>query len=151
MSHQVLGKTQFTDQEVLVRALVGMGFTEEQIEIHEQPVPVTNYYGKKDALRAHVLIRRRHAVKSVGQADIGWVREADGTFSMIVDDMMDTLGGGYGAEWQRQLKQQYTVKKSCKHLEGQGLRPEITQNERGHYLVRAKLPQATVGAGLRGG
>ena len=45
MSHYVECKPGFKDQQVLIEALVAIGFDRSQIELHEEAVPLYGYRG----------------------------------------------------------------------------------------------------------
>jgi hypothetical protein len=72
VSHYVECKPGFKDQQALIEALVAVGFSREQIEVHEEAVPLFGYQGDERPQRGHIVIRREH----VGQAanDVGWER-----------------------------------------------------------------------------
>ena len=84
MSHFVECQTEFRDPQALVAALVECGFTESQIEIHQDAVPLYGYKGDVRPQKAHVVIRRQH----VGQAanDIGWELQTDGTYRAWISE-----------------------------------------------------------------
>jgi hypothetical protein len=84
MSHYVECTPGFKDQQALIDALVAVGFAREQIEVHEQAVPLFGYQGDQRPQRAHIVIRREH----VGPAanDVGWERLADGTYRAWISE-----------------------------------------------------------------
>ena len=103
MSHYVECRPQFKDRQALLDALLAVGFTREQIEVHEEAVPLYGYRGDQRPQQAHVVIRREH----VGTAanDVGWERLADGTYRAWVSEYdsrhrFDTV-------MQNRLKQEY--------------------------------------------
>ena len=127
MSHTMKVRTDLNDQELLVAALVAIGFDRKQIEIHEQAQPVHNFYGRVDRQRANVIIRNQHAPGTLHREDLGWVREADGSYSIVLDDMTRDAHA-YGPAWQKRLRREYMAARSCRALERQGLRPSIVRD-----------------------
>lgn len=140
MSHLAKTRSTMNDRDLLIAALVASGFQREQIEVHEKPVQLVNYYGRKDSdFKANVVIRREHAPGSIGKADVGFIQEPDGSYSIVLDNMMDVLGGKYGPAWQRGLKEQYMIGKAQRTLERKGLRGDVIRGPGGQLEVRAKV------------
>lgn len=113
MSEFVKCQTKFKDLQALVDALVGMGWTRDQIETHEKGAHLYGYQGDKRTQTANVIIRRQH----VGGAsnDIGFVKNADGTYEGIISeyDSRAAIGmakhtRGYNQAWLKELTQKYT-------------------------------------------
>lgn len=107
MSHYSTIKSEYRDRDCLVAALVEASngrWTREMIEVHDKAVPLVGYQGDARAQRANVVIRRRH----VGQAsnDLGFVLEADGTYSAIVSNYDKTK---YNKEWSNKVSQRYSI------------------------------------------
>jgi hypothetical protein len=84
MSHYVECRPHVKDRQALIDALVAVGFTRVQIEVHEQAVPLFGYRGDERPQKAHVVIRRQH----VGTAanDVGWERLPDGTYRAWISE-----------------------------------------------------------------
>jgi hypothetical protein len=124
VSHFTHIAMEFKDQTSLVEALIEMGFTREQIEIHETATNLYGYQGDKRSDRANLIIRRQH----VGTAsnDIGFVKGANGSFTAIISDYdRGTEIGGksqgrYGTAWQNRLKQSYGTRHSERLLTSRG-------------------------------
>jgi len=104
-------RTQIKDEEALIAALckltnrVGESIRREWIERHEQPVTLEDYRGQPRPERAEIRIPNRY----VGGAanDIGFQRQADGTFTAIISEYdrrhydrawLDKLAVEYGRE-----------------------------------------------------
>jgi len=85
------------------------------IEVHDKAVPLVGYQGDARAQRANVVIRRRH----VGQAsnDLGFVLEADGTYSAIVSDYDKTK---YNEAWSNKVSQRYSIGVLKKEADNRG-------------------------------
>ena len=70
-------KSTYNDRDCLVAALNEQGYTE--VEVHEEAVNLIGYHGDTRPEKANVIVRRKH----IGTAanDLGFVKEADGTYS----------------------------------------------------------------------
>ena len=130
MSHFIVLRTQITDAELLVKALVELGFT--QVEVHQTAQHLYGYRGDVRPQTAEVIIRRTF----VGPAsnDIGFKRQADGTFDAIISDY-DRVR--YSQQWLNRLTQRYAYHVARAKLEEQGfaLVTEETQQDGQIHLV----------------
>ena len=108
-------KSTYNDRDCLVAALNEQGYTE--VEVHEEAVNLIGYHGDVRPEKANVIVRRRY----IGTAanDLGFVKEADGTYSTIVSDYDRHK---HGAEWMTGLKKAYTEKRLIKHAAKNGLK-----------------------------
>ena len=108
-------KSQYNDRDCLVAALNEQGYTD--VEVHEEAVNLIGYHGDTRPEKANVIVRRNH----IGTAanDLGFVKEADGTFSCIVSDYDSRK---HGAVWMTGLKKAYTEKRLIKHAAKNGLK-----------------------------
>ena len=108
-------KSQYNDRDCLVAALNEQGYAE--VEVHEEAVNLIGYHGDTRPEKANVIVRRNH----IGTAanDLGFVKEADGTFSCIVSDYDSRK---HGAVWMTGLKKAYTEKRLIKHAAKNGLK-----------------------------
>jgi hypothetical protein len=113
MSHFVECQTQFRDPQALVAALVECGFAAEQIEVHDQAVPLYVYQGDVRPQQAHIVIRRQHV--GTGANDVGWEKQADGTYRAWISEF-DAGSGQYrnrqevarfNPAMQNRIKQEY--------------------------------------------
>lgn len=103
MSHYTLLETKIVSKSHLVHALKDMGFTD--VEVHDSPVPVYNFAGRKTGDMAEVIIRRKHLGKTSN--DIGFQRNTENAFDIIVSDA-DI--GNYGGLWLQRLTQRYAYR-----------------------------------------
>src|ERR1700735_1513398 len=102
MSKYSTNVTQFKEAELLVSALIEMGFTREQIEVNQTAKQLYDYHGRAtkylDATgdKAEIIIRRQH----VGSAanDIGFRRNENGRFEAIIS-AFDSGRNRYNSEW----------------------------------------------------
>ena len=85
--------------------------------MHEEAVNLIGYHGDTRPEKANVIVRRNH----IGTAanDLGFVKEADGTYSAIVSDYDSR---NHGAVWMTGLKKAYTEKRLIKHAAKNGLK-----------------------------
>lgn len=100
MSHFTSIRTQIKDRDTLLKALADMGFA--QVEVHDSAQHLYGYQGDIRADTAEVIIRRQ----SIGpfSNDIGFKRQADGTFEAIISEYDRDR---YSQEWLNQLTQRY--------------------------------------------
>ena len=75
---------------------VECGFPQAQIEVHDQPVALYGYQGDVRPQKAHIVIRRQHV--GSGANDVGWERQADGTYRARISE----FGAGVGPYAHRQ-------------------------------------------------
>jgi len=108
-------KSTYNDRDCLVAALNEQGYTE--VEVHDEAVNLIGYHGDTRPEKANVIVRRNH----IGTAanDLGFVKEADGTYSAIVSDYDSRK---HGAVWMTGLKKAYTEKRLIKHAAKNGLK-----------------------------
>jgi Protein of unknown function (DUF1257) len=108
MSHYSEVTIEIADQGCLVAALGRLGF-EEKVEVHSEAQVLCGYRGDVRPQKAHVIIRRYH----VGSAanDIGFQRQADGSYRVFISDF-DRQENGYNPAWLGRLKQTYGVEKA---------------------------------------
>jgi hypothetical protein len=98
--------TEINDEAHLIAALEAMGF-EGKIEHQGFATQLYGYQGDIRAQKAHVIIRRKY----VGQAsnDIGFERQADGTYKALISEYDQKTG--YGPAWMTKLKANYAISK----------------------------------------
>jgi hypothetical protein len=96
--------TAIRDVNELVDALCDTGkWTRNQIEVTESPCHLYGYHGDVRSETAEVIIRRKH-IGSLSN-DIGFKRNADGTFGAIVSDYDRSIG--YGNGWLKKVEVNY--------------------------------------------
>jgi hypothetical protein len=67
--------------EHIVAGLIDMGIPRNQIEVHENPVSLYNYSGRKTGQKANVVVRRENFkkyTKASYNADLGFEKVQDG-------------------------------------------------------------------------
>lgn len=129
-------ETQFSDQDCLVDALKEMGY---QPQVSEKPQNLEGYTGDTRKQTAEIILPRRQ----VGGAsnDVGFKKNADGTFTAIVSDY--DRGGNFGLKKQAQLKRLYAEKMAVKQAKKNGLKfmgkKEITDTKTGKPVTRLQF------------
>src|SRR5437667_10725126 len=93
------------EEKFLVVALREMGY---RPEVHPQGAQLNSYYSEQEAKVAHVIVRRRALPGAYG--DIGFVRQPDGPFGMVGDELDDHTG--YGVKWLGRVQQTYKEKQT---------------------------------------
>lgn len=124
--------TQYTDQQCLVEALQEMGY---KPQVHEKAEKLEGYHGDKRTQTAEIIIPR-HQVGGASN-DVGFKRNADGTFTAIVSDF--DKSGNFGTKKQQQLKKIYAEKMAMKQARAKGLRfikKETATNKQGQPVQR---------------
>lgn len=79
------------NRDLLIAALNEMGWTADQIEVHDEPQTLYGYHGDARKEKANVIIRRQNIDSSAN--DIGFVKTKDGTFQPIVSENETYLTG----------------------------------------------------------
>lgn len=114
--------TQITDADILKKCLAEKGYTEDKIEHHSTAQPLVDFQGHqtkyvdKNGDKAEIIIRRRH----VGGAanDIGFKKQADGTYSAIISQFDKHK---HNDAWMADLKKRYAEKKIKKTASQHGM------------------------------
>lgn len=83
-----------TSQEVLLAALAELGWGAGKVEVHAEPQTLMDWHGEKRPQKANIIIRRRNTGQGASN-DIGFLKNADGTYSPIVSDY-DTSVTAFG-------------------------------------------------------
>ncbi|MGB3518746.1 MAG: DUF1257 domain-containing protein [Leptolyngbya sp. DLM2.Bin15] len=101
MSHFSAIKTQIKSADALLQALADLGF--RTVEHHTTAQPLYGYQGDRRSQTAEVIVRRKHLGHLSN--DLGFKRQADGTYQAIISDY--DRGHDYGQDWLNQLTQRY--------------------------------------------
>lgn len=136
MSEYVEAETQIRDCPTLVDALMAMGFTREEIEVHGDARPL-NGYDQGQPRRAQVIVRlaalhRAAPGKSVYN-DLGFEHAADGRF------VAHLPGDHYGQAWLGRVQGQYAVRNETRYWKGIGYRVSQRTDAKGmiHLTVES--------------
>lgn len=113
-------KTQYKDAECLIGALNQQGYAE--VEVNEVAKQLYDFQGRpthyldKNGDKAHVIVRR-HVVGGAAN-DLGFKKNADGTYSAIVSEFD---AHRHNAEWMGDLTMHYTERADMKLAKRTGL------------------------------
>lgn len=106
MSHYSSLKTKIKKQECLIKALqkIDNGRWKNAVEVNEIPKNLIGYTGDTRAQKAEIIIRRKY----VGSAsnDIGFAKQADGTWQAIISDYDSSK---HSTKWLDHLNQLYAL------------------------------------------
>jgi hypothetical protein len=105
MSKYAVSQTALKDEKHLVDALRELGY---HPEVHAQGEKLNRYYSEQEGKTAQVIIRRNELRGAYG--DIGFVKQPDGRFRMIADELDEQ--SGYGAKWLGRVQQVYKEKQT---------------------------------------
>lgn len=126
MSEYHIRKTQFKDAASLIAALkdVKVGCSDIEVEVHEVPQALLDFRGNRTHYVtasgdvAHIIVRRKY-VKGMSN-DLGFVRNADGTYEALISEYDSTVG--CDDKWMKSLKTSYVTHYSAKLASKQGLK-----------------------------
>ena len=113
MSHFSRFKTRFVDQASLCAALSDVGY--KTVEQHAEPVHLFGYRGDWRADKANIVVRRQQI--GIASNDIGFLRQADGTYEAIISDYDKRR---HDDAWLQKLAQRYAVHATISSLTAQG-------------------------------
>jgi transcription termination factor Rho len=151
MSHFTKLKTQIKDKQALLLALNEMGFTKEQIELYDKPVKLEGYEANGGAdHRAEIIVRKKHLANAYN--DIGFRRQADGSYEAALSDMemsnrsaaRNAITKGltcFGKDWMQKLNQRYalqTIKLQAQRLGY--MNPQVEESADGEIFVTVTPP-----------
>jgi hypothetical protein len=139
MSHFVECQTQIRDLASLRLALQEMGWAENEIEVHPGPVALYGYRGDRRPEQAEVIIPRQFVGKSSN--DIGFARQADGTWSAIIseyDQRQQGRRGPYDQAWLGRLTQAYAAQVVTAQYQRKGWQVHRERREDGAIRVMVR-------------
>jgi len=116
------GETQtvLREEKYLVEALKEMGY---EVEVHPEGAPLNSYYSEQEGKYANIIIRRAQLPGAYG--DVGFVRQPDGRFTLIEDELDDY--GGYGRKWLGRVQQIYKENQTLAVAQAKGYRLKSRQ------------------------
>ncbi len=96
------GETQTVlhEEKLLLNALKEMGY---QVEVHPEGTQLNSYYSEQEGKVANIIIRRAQLPGAFG--DVGFVRQPDGSFTVIEDELDGHRR--YGRKWLGRVQQIY--------------------------------------------
>jgi len=116
------GETQtvLREEKLLLDALKEMGY---QVEVHPEGAPLNSYYSEQGGKVANIIIRRAQLPGAYG--DVGFVRQPDGRFTLIEDELDDH--SGYGKKWLGRVQQIYKENQTLAVAQAKGYRLKSRQ------------------------
>jgi hypothetical protein len=116
------GETQtvLCEEELLLDALKEVGY---QVEVLPEGAPLNSYYSEQEAKVANIIIRRAQLPGAFG--DVGFVRQPDGRFTLIEDELDDH--SGYGKKWLGRVQQIYKESQTLAVAQAKGYRLKCRQ------------------------
>lgn len=105
MSKYAQVQTSVCEEKYLIEALRELGY---HPEIHPEGTKLNRYYSEQEEKTAHVIVRRPELPSSFG--DIGFVKQADGRFQMIADELDQHSQSG--SKWLGRVQQAYKEKQT---------------------------------------
>jgi uncharacterized protein DUF1257 len=116
------GETQtvLREEKFLLDALKEMGY---QVEVHPEGAPLNSYYSEQEAKVANIVIRRAQLPGAYG--DVGFVRQPDGRFTLIEDELDGH--SGYGRKWLGRVQQMYKENQTLAVAQAKGYRLKSRQ------------------------
>jgi hypothetical protein len=134
MSHLAKFTTKVTDSEALKLALIRSGINASRIEICSE-AKVCHGYHKEETFKANVIVRRSRDFGS----DIGWERNADGSFTVHSDAYNYGSDQHYDVAWQTRLETLYGVEKAKLELAAKGIAYKEDVDEKGRMRLTARF------------
>jgi hypothetical protein len=131
VSKYAMTSTQLTEEKHLVDALRELGY---HPEIHPEGAKLNRYYSEQEEKMAHVIIRRTELRGAFG--DIGFVKEPDGRFRMIADELDEH--SQYGAKWVGRVQQVYKEKQTL-----------AVARAKGYILKKREVEETATGQQVR--
>lgn len=124
MSEYRKSTTNCKDKEVLIDALIDMGYKREHIEVHETAQQLIDFQGRpthytdKNGDKANIIVRRQHVGRAAN--DLGFKYNAEtGTYDAIISKYDE---GKHNAKWLAGLKTNYNERGLAKTLKKQGFK-----------------------------
>lgn len=140
MSHYNNITTQIKDLSALIEALCRVKsrtgqWTKNMIEVHPTPQHLYGFQNDQRNQTAEIIIRRQH----VGGAanDIGFKKQADGTYTAIISDYDR---GYYTEQWVQSLGTYYGVEATKNACRAHGVAFTETVDEKQRPVIRCHVP-----------
>jgi hypothetical protein len=130
MSKYSVNPTVLREEKYLVEALKELGY---EVEVHTDGAPLNSYYAEQEAKAANIIIRRQHLHGAYG--DIGFIRQPDGQFAMVKDELDEYQG--FGAKWVGRVQQLYKEKQTLAMARAKGYTlkgREVVQTSEGQQV-----------------
>lgn len=124
--------TELRDANHLCAALEALGLKHE---VHAEPQTLYDYQGHKRPQKAEIIIRRGDTGLGASN-DVGFARQADGTYQAIISEYDE--GCKFNQQWLGQLKQEYKISRRMEVGKSRGyvfMGRETVQKENGKSEV----------------
>jgi hypothetical protein len=135
MSQYCECKPGFTQPDSVVKALIAIGYSLDQIEIHKESQNLYGYRGDKRPQRAHIIIRRKYIDSAAN--DVGFEIQSDGSIVALISQY--DRGVKFNDTVLNRLKQEYAVDVL-----------QRTHGARGRTVEVRRLPAGDVDVQIRG-
>ena len=113
-------RTVLREEKYLLDALKEMGYL---VEVHPEGAPLNSYYSEQETKVANIIIRRAQLPGAYG--DVGFVRQPDGRFTLIEDEL--DHHSGYGKKWLGRVQQIYKENQTLAVAQAKGYRLKSRQ------------------------
>ena len=133
MSEYTVCESEMSDGACVKEALTEMGYAFEE---HKNPQHLYGYQGDKREQVAHIIVRRA-PVGSYAN-DVGFVKNADGKYSMIISEF-DKISGKQSVNFTKNLKVVYNKYKALKEAKKHGFRIIKSQKVEENGRIRIRL------------
>ena len=135
MSHYSEISVDIKDNQCLIETLMEIfNISKDNIEVHQSPVNLYDMVGSMRPQQAHIIVRRQYV--GIAANDMGFLKMADGTFKIIVDQYSQTTLG-YNQKWLKKLKQNYTTRVATKTLQKNG--NKVTQEKLPNGMIKLSV------------
>lgn len=145
MSEFVTCETKITSRKLLIEALIDIGWTREEIEVHDEAQHLYGYLGDRRKQKANVIIRRQHIGGSSN--DIGFLKRPDGSYEAVISEYDRTLNtpkskeaGGFNEKWIKGLTGVYNKKVCIREMKKLGFTRFVEQKKGKKTIVRCVRP-----------
>jgi hypothetical protein len=133
------------DQEAIIRSLVRRGINRNAIEVHDKAV-TTNMFNGQTAT-ANIVVRQNYIEankQKIGMdmtrysrafADIGFLKQEDGTYQAVVD------GSKFDKPWLDEISQGYNAEKTKMELDKRKIKYVESRTDTGAIQIKAQFAQ----------
>lgn len=148
MSEFLSVKTEIRDPDCLVAALADLGFA--TVERGEK-LALYGYQGDLRPQTADIVLRRMHI--GAQSNDVGFARQADGTYTAIVSEFDTRNPHALGFKWdvrRDHLMQRYALHKTVKEMTAKGFRVAAQEDDHGVVRLVFQRPERAATRALAG-
>lgn len=128
VSHLTTVRTQWSDPNAMAAALEQLGF--KVVQSAGNSMRILDYYGYDSDVT--VCLRATAPGLLSGKSELGFVKQADGTLSIVVDNM------DMHRPWYKQLPQRYSYARAMAELRRKGYSVVDEKTADGHIYVKVQ-------------